>query len=87
MVVPSWSVTTNDPPSEIDGVVVAVTDRLAVRFAGRIRADEVGRVVRHTAAQWRGARVLTYLPVLVERYSRDRIEEILAARDRYGDVA
>lgn len=56
-----------------------VRDRLAARFSERNPA-EVGGVVDRVVQRFGGARIRDYIPVLVERISRDELNHRFAAR-------
>jgi hypothetical protein len=72
--------------SDVDAALEDVARRLAASLNGGLPAETVGRIVEETAAQWRDARVRSFVPILVERYSR-RIGQVLDAADQERSVA
>jgi len=56
-----------------------VRERLRARFTER-NPDEVGRVVDKITKDFTAARVRDYIPVLVERISRDELNHRFATR-------
>ncbi|WP_199422768.1 metalloregulator ArsR/SmtB family transcription factor [Actinotalea solisilvae] len=70
---------------DVDAVLARTTRRLAARFAD-LDDELVTRVVRGSyTALGRTARVTQHLPVLAERFARQRLEDIAAARAGDGD--
>jgi hypothetical protein len=55
-----------------------VRDRLRARFSER-SPNEVAGVVEHVTHEFDGARVRDFVPVLVERISRDELDHRFAA--------
>ena len=51
-----------------------LTRRLIRDYAGRFRADEVERVVAQVRDQYASARVRMYIPILVDRRTRERLD-------------
>lgn len=58
---------------EIDALVV----RLGREFSGVIDLTSIERVVRVEAEHFDGARVTDFVPVLTERFSRQRLRRML----------
>ena len=52
--------------------LIEVVDRLSVEFAGELPQDTVEIVVKRTAAQWDGAPVQGYIPLLTENAARQK---------------
>ncbi len=50
-----------------------VCHRLAQEFSGIFSTETVQRYVHDSLERWREARVTTYLPLFVERFSRERL--------------
>ncbi len=50
-----------------------VCHRLAHEFAGTFSAETVERYVHDSLERWREARITAYLPLFVERFSRERL--------------
>jgi hypothetical protein len=59
--------------------LMEVVDRLSVEFAGDLPQDMVEVVVRRTAAQWDGAPVQGYIPLLTENAARKYLRHVVAA--------
>lgn len=59
----------------------ALTERTCRDFAGRVTQQHVLDVVREVAARYRDARVSSYLPIMVSRYTRARLLQELAKDD------
>jgi arsenate reductase (thioredoxin) len=52
---------------------------LAREFAGVFSEETIGRYVHEALRQFEGARIATYIPVLVHRYSRERLRALAQA--------
>ena len=52
---------------------------LAAEFEGVFSEGTVARYVEQALAQFEGARIVTYIPVLVHRYSRERLRALAQA--------
>lgn len=50
-------------------------------FAGRLTRECILDVSREVAARFRGARVTAYVPILVSRFTRERLLQQLAKDD------
>jgi hypothetical protein len=56
-----------------------VRDRLSEEFQPRVAPEVVSREVELAAAQFDGARITAYVPVLVNRQVRLRLRELVSA--------
>jgi protein-tyrosine-phosphatase len=56
----------------LDGVV----SRLTAEFTGVFGRETIARYVDESMATWQGARIVTYLPVLAERFARERLRAL-----------
>ena len=50
-------------------------------FAGRVTQQRIRDVVREVASHYRDARVTSYLPILVSRFTRERLLQELGKDD------
>jgi len=57
----------------VQALVASAIGRLASEFAGVFGAETVDRFVRESLDQLSGARVRSFLPLLAERFARDRL--------------
>ncbi len=64
---------------ELSKHINGVRDRLSQEFQPRVTPEVVSREVDIAAAQFDGARVTTYVPVLVNRQVRLRLRELVSA--------
>jgi hypothetical protein len=64
------------PDADRDGYA-RVEARLVARFSPPLPPEAVKRCVLDCAAMFEGARVRTYLPVLIERAAADRLAEVI----------
>jgi hypothetical protein len=55
-----------------------IRERLSKEFQPRFAADVVDREIDLAAAEFRGARVTTYVPVLVNRQVRLKLRQLAA---------
>jgi len=62
--------------SVLQHAIEGVCQRLAGEFAGIFSPETVGRYVNDTSGRWADARVTTYLPVMIERFSRERLRAL-----------
>jgi hypothetical protein len=60
--------------------LMEVVDRLSVEFAGDLPQDTVEVVVKRTAAQWDGAPVQGYIPLLAENAARKYLRHVVATQ-------
>ena len=58
-----------------------VIDRTCRDFAGRVSRQHIIDVVREVASHYRDARVTSYLPIIVSRFTRERLLRELAEDD------
>jgi arsenate reductase len=56
--------------------LTVVVDALARRFEGTFSRETVQRFVDDSLARFRDARITMHLPVLVERFARQRLEAL-----------
>ena len=56
-----------------------VRERLSQEFQPRVAPEVINREVDQAAAQFDGARITTYVPVLVNRQVRIRLRELASA--------
>jgi arsenate reductase len=63
-------------PARLDPHMASVVARLATEFAGVFSPETVERSVRESLVQWADAKIAFYVPVLVERYSRERLRAV-----------
>ena len=59
-------------PRELDALI-HVIDRLRERFPD-VHADEIRRVVHFIHTSFEGSRIRDFIPILVERLARDKLE-------------
>jgi hypothetical protein len=52
-----------------------VKRRLTASFSGRVPEDEIGRTVDEIAAEFRGAPIRRFVPLLTERYATGRLAQ------------
>ena len=62
--------------SVLQQAVDSVCERLAGEFAGTFSPETVSRYVNDTSGRWTHATVTTYLPVMIERFSRERLRAL-----------
>jgi hypothetical protein len=56
-----------------------VRDRLSQEFQPRVAPEIINREVELAAAQFNGAKVTTYVPVLINRQVRIKLRELVSA--------
>jgi hypothetical protein len=59
--------------------IETVRERLSLEFVPTVPPEVVSREVSEAAAQFNGARVITYVPVLVNRQVRLKLRELASA--------
>jgi hypothetical protein len=69
----------SNPQAHEEQAISRVRDRLQARFSERNPAEVTG-VVETVARRFTTARIRDYIPVLVERISRDELNHRFAAR-------
>jgi len=57
------------------------TEQLLLEFSKVLPRETIERVVEETSADFRDARVKTYVPILIERFARDRLKAYARAGD------
>jgi hypothetical protein len=62
------------PRSDHAPTINQVTERLAAAYAGRVTATDVHAVVGGVYADLAGARIQTFVPIFVERRSREVLD-------------
>jgi hypothetical protein len=65
-----------DPAQELSKHLKGIRERLSSEFQPRVPAEVVDREVALAAAAFDGARVVTYVPVLVSRQVRLKLREL-----------
>jgi protein-tyrosine-phosphatase len=60
----------------LDKAVAQACTRLADDFAGTFSVETVRRYVDDSRARWADARVTTYLPIMIERFARQRLRAL-----------
>jgi arsenate reductase (thioredoxin) len=58
------------------GQLEAVVDRLTDEFAGTFSGETIARYVDESMDRWTDAKVLAYVPVLTERFARERLRAL-----------
>ena len=66
----------SDTASNLDSVVVSITTELVHRFAGQVDAGIIADTVAQCAADFKGAAIATFVPIFLERRSRERIRTL-----------
>jgi hypothetical protein len=69
----------SEPGADPEADVAELIDRLVRRFEGQVAPETVEGTVRRQAAGFADARVVDFVPVLIERRS---VQELLAATTR-----
>jgi hypothetical protein len=54
--------------------------RLYSEFDGVIDAQQIEAVIEDSLTRWADAPIQTYIPVLAERYARERLRELAGAQ-------
>lgn len=57
-----------------DAAIRMLTRRLIRDYSGRFQADEVELVMAEVRREFAGARIRIYIPILVDRKARERLE-------------
>ena len=70
---------------DIESALAAVIRRLTGRFSPQVPADVVAATVRACAARWQDARVIEFVPLLVERKSTEQLRTLLVDRAAVSD--
>jgi hypothetical protein len=73
------AVPAREPAVELGKQLNGVRERLSNEFRARIAVDVVDREVSLAAAQFDGARVTTYVPVLVNRQVRIKLRQLASS--------
>jgi hypothetical protein len=69
-------------PSDSQDWLRMVVDAACSDFAGRIHRDHILAVARDVACRFRDARVTSYVPLLVSRFTRERLLQELREEPR-----
>lgn len=64
-----------------DAEIRVLTRRLICDYRGRFRADEVEKTVTQVRDEYANARVRMYVPILVDRKTRERLDGDARGRD------
>jgi arsenate reductase len=59
-----------------DPILVPAHDRLSVEFAGIFSPETIRRYMEEDSVYWMDATVTSYVPVLIERFTRERLRAI-----------
>jgi hypothetical protein len=80
---PSLSAPAHEPPrdskQDLTKHINGVRERLSKEFQPKVAADVISREVDLAAAAFDGARVTTYVPVLVNRQVRLKLRQLVSA--------
>lgn len=57
----------------------SATERLSAEFEGIFSPESVAEVLHHSALAWEDAPVQTHVPVLAERFARERLRAVAQA--------
>jgi hypothetical protein len=68
-------------PADSHAWLHAVIERTCRDLGGRVTQERVLAVAREVAAHYRDARVTSYRPLLVNRYTRERLLQEIARDD------
>ena len=71
--------TVKDPKIELRKHLNGISERLSKEFQPRVAAEIVDREVNLAAAAFDGAKVMTYVPVLVNRQVRLKLRQLAAS--------
>ena len=69
-----------EPDASDMGDLERLETQLIAEFSPPLRPDEVRRRLLECVASYRSAVVRTYLPMLIERGTRERLRELVASR-------
>ena len=64
------------PQSWLDDAVTAACARVASDFAGTFSPETVERYVHDSQDRWADARITAYLPLMIERFARERLRAL-----------
>jgi hypothetical protein len=62
--------------SWLDHAETGVSVRLAQEYAGTFSAETVERYVKDSRDRWADVRITTYLPIMIERFARQRLRAL-----------
>jgi protein-tyrosine-phosphatase len=63
-------------PPEVVGHLEGSVDRLSAEFRGVFARETIARYVGESLGRWEGARVVAHVPVLAERFTRERLRAL-----------
>jgi len=69
-----------DPDASDMGDLERLETQLIAEFSPPLRPDEIRRHLLECVASYQSAVVRTYLPMLIERETRERLRELVATR-------
>ena len=82
--------TVTDPlaaaPLEIRPLIKGVADRLQTDFSGIFGSETIQRYMADSWDSLSGAKVKGFLPLLLERYTRDRLHALVRVEGKSGDT-
>ncbi len=70
------------PDDWLDQAIAQVCERLAHEFTGTFAVETVKRYLSDSRARWDDARITTYLPVIIERFARQRLRALAKVEGR-----
>ena len=73
---------TEQSQSWLDEVISAACARVASDFAGTFSAETVERYVHDSRDRWAHARITGYLPLMIERFARERLRALAKLEGR-----
>jgi hypothetical protein len=68
--------------ADLEAAIVALTERLSLRFSGQVDPEVVETTVRRHAAGFADARISDFVPVLIERQSVQELTEWLSTKEQ-----
>lgn len=66
------------PTNFEDPLVRQVFDHLSAEFSGRVNCDDITAAVRQAHDRLQEARIMTYVPILLERFAREVLRPAIA---------
>jgi protein-tyrosine-phosphatase len=63
-------------PPEVAGHLEGTIDRLTREFTGIFARQTIARYVGESMARWQGAKVTAHIPILAERFARERLRAL-----------
>ncbi len=71
-----------DPDDWLDHAIAQACERLARDFTGTFGVETVERYLNDSRARWIDARITTYLPIMIERFARQRLRALAKVEGR-----